>query len=35
MLVGGIAMLVYVAGRNTQDVDLIVSRFRKHEDESS
>ena len=35
VLVGGIAMLVYVAGRNTQDVDLIVSRFRKHEDESS
>jgi len=25
-LVGGIAMLVYVEGRNTQDIDLIVSR---------
>lgn len=25
-LVGGIAMLVYIEGRNTQDIDLIVSR---------
>ena len=26
VLVGGIAMLVYVEGRNTQDIDLIVAR---------
>ena len=26
VLVGGIAMLTYVEGRNTQDLDLIVSR---------
>ncbi len=26
VLVGGIAMLVYVEGRNTQDIDLIISR---------
>lgn len=26
LLVGGIAMLVYVQGRNTQDIDLIVAR---------
>jgi len=26
VLVGGIAMLVYVDGRNTQDIDLIISR---------
>ena len=26
VLVGGIAMLVYIEGRNTQDIDLIISR---------